>query len=591
MIGFVAPGYCQDRPASATDTTALTALPTWTPTGNLNTSRYGHTATLLPGGKVLVAGGGEYDVGSHNSAELYDIATGTWSFTGSLSSVRFGHTATLLKNGKVLVVGGTYGRIPIAELYDPATGTWSPTGSPAFVYWWNTATLLPSGKVLIVWDVLSARFWEEALAAELYDPATGTWGPAAKPASIYSPGTATLLQDGKVLVGRGIYWYSDQSVPASAEVYDPVSDSWRRVDDSICNDWSTATLLPNGKVLMAGGEEFYWGVGLYDPAAEACFYTGDLIVDRTAHTATLLPNGKVLVAGGYGSDYGTLKSAELYDPSTGIWTSTSSLNAGRVGHTATLLPDGRVLVAGGLGLDSAEIYDPVPGPSRPDFGLYRKLTPRGNPYYRFLLDFNFDHVPDAKIPFGTAGDVPLVGRIDPGGKTSLIIYRNGLWYIDANRDGTVDVAAAFGGMAGDIPLTANFSGSGALDDLVIYRAGLWYVDRGLDGVAELMFVFGGVPGDVPLAADVNGDGFVDLVIYRGGTWYVSTARDGTANLRFYFGGMPQDRPLLFDWDGDGQVDLCIFRDGIWYVSTKRDGVADMIFGYGAPGDLPLVGEF
>ena len=100
----------------------------WSPTGSLTTARYYHTATLLPNGKVLVAGGyhGTSD-GPLASAELYDPATGTWSATGSLGTARIYHTATLLPNGKVLVAGGvaSSGSLASAELYDPATGTWS----------------------------------------------------------------------------------------------------------------------------------------------------------------------------------------------------------------------------------------------------------------------------------------------------------------------------------------------------------------------------------------------------------------------------------------------------------------------------------
>ena len=106
--------------------TAAQGADGFTPTGNLGTARSGHTATLLPNGKVLVAGGGT------NTAELYNPATGTWSPTGSLGITRSLHTATLLSNGKVLVVGGMQtGNIFLtsAELYDPVTGTWSPTGS------------------------------------------------------------------------------------------------------------------------------------------------------------------------------------------------------------------------------------------------------------------------------------------------------------------------------------------------------------------------------------------------------------------------------------------------------------------------------
>ncbi len=228
----------------------------------------------------------------------------------------------------------------------------------------------------------------------------------------------------------------------------------------------------------------------------------------------------------------------------------------------------------------------------PDIGLYRKTVPgTGAPKYTFLLDFNFDHIVDVKMPYGTAGDVPLTGDVAAGGKASLIAYRNGLWYIDNNRDGIADQVPALGGVPGDVPLTANFTGSGATNALVIYRGGTWFVDQGLNGTVDNIFHFGGVPGDIPLAADVNGDGIADLVIYRNGVWYVDTHRAGNVDAIYYFGGLPQDIPLLFDWDGDGKADLCIYRDGTWYINTARDGTLQSAFIFGATGDVPVVGRF
>jgi len=230
-------------------------------------------------------------------------------------------------------------------------------------------------------------------------------------------------------------------------------------------------------------------------------------------------------------------------------------------------------------------------PTRINTALYRKLSTSGAPLYKFLLDFGFAQAPDAKIPFGMAGDVPLVGNFTFDGLTSLGIYRNGIWYLDTNRNGTVDKTVALGGAPGDIPLTANFTGSGSTDDLVIYRSGTWYVDQSFNGSVNKTFRFGGVPGDVPLAGDVNGDGVADLVIYRKGTWYIDTTRAGVVSMTVNFGGMPQDIPVLFDYDGDGKADLCIFRDGIWYVNTKRDGTVQTMFSFGAAGDIPLSGHF
>ena len=136
---FLAARNCTTRPAGC-------GLPRAASTP----ARYAHTATLLPNGKVLVAGG--YNGGAVlSSAELYDPASGTWSATGSLTTARYGHTATLLPNGKVLVAGGYDGVnvLSSAELYDPASGTWSATGSLTTARYGHTATLLPNGKVLV----------------------------------------------------------------------------------------------------------------------------------------------------------------------------------------------------------------------------------------------------------------------------------------------------------------------------------------------------------------------------------------------------------------------------------------------------------
>src|SRR5439155_873663 len=149
---------------------AIAQCGTWTATGNLNTARNQHTATLLLNGKVLVTGGNS-DGGiavAIASAELYDPANGTWTATGSLITARFNHTATLLPNGKVLVAAGIDGsnNLASAELYDPASGTWTATGTLNTGRFGHTATLLSNGKVLAA----GGSNLSSALAsAELYD--------------------------------------------------------------------------------------------------------------------------------------------------------------------------------------------------------------------------------------------------------------------------------------------------------------------------------------------------------------------------------------------------------------------------------------
>ena len=226
----------------------------WSRTGSLNAPRANHTATLLPDGKVLVAGGANFTGGrvhGLDTAELYDPVTRKWSATGGLNGLRSGHTATLLNDGKVLIVGGGDGSalrsLNTAELYDPQTGTWSVTGSLNAVRGGHKAILLKNGKVLVAAGIEVTGFDEYIFldTAELYDPDTGTWSVTGSLNNIVQYDSATLLQNGKVLLLGG----------SSAELYDPDTGTWSSVAIPIgsIGFLHTATLLPDGRVLVVGG--------------------------------------------------------------------------------------------------------------------------------------------------------------------------------------------------------------------------------------------------------------------------------------------------------------------------------------------------
>jgi N-acetylneuraminic acid mutarotase len=310
---------------------------------------------------------------------LYDPASGTWSFTGSLNTARQGHTATLLPDGKVLVAGGgdrNGNVIGSAELYDPAIGAWSFVGNLNVARWRHTATLLPDGKVLVAGGQSLDDEYNvfDLTSAELYDPATGMWSITGNLNAARNAHTATLLQNGKVLVAGGAA--DDASNISSSELYDPSTGRWSVAGSlNIGRSSYTATILPDGSVLSVGGLTFSGltvTAELYNAAAGTWTYTGSLtLTERMSHTATLLVNGQVLVAGGRPVSYvyPTLASSEIYDPGAGAWRKTGSLNTARTSHTATLLQNGNVLVAGGSsdGLTktfrSAELYDPnAPAP-------------------------------------------------------------------------------------------------------------------------------------------------------------------------------------------------------------------------------------
>jgi len=285
----------------------------FTGTGLIGEARAHHTATLLQSGKVLIAGGNSGMV----SAELYDPATGTFTATGPMGTPRSGHRATLLPNGKVLMAGGynypSY--LASAEVYDPNTGTFTATGSMREARLDHMATLLPIGRVLVVGGFNGVSY---PTVAEIYDPVSGTFS-ATGAMSLGTDGEiAPLLPNGKVLVERS----------GGAELYDPNTGSFSITGSMVMPGVKGLTLLQDGRVILisnVGGYEVR-GAGwaqanaeVYDPATGTFTATASMGDGRPGRTATLLPNGKVLITGG--QKIGVMiayseSSALLYDPST-----------------------------------------------------------------------------------------------------------------------------------------------------------------------------------------------------------------------------------------------------------------------------------
>ncbi len=194
--------------------------------------------------------------------------------------------------------------------------------------------------------------------------------------------TATLLKDGKVLIAGG--------GELKAELYNPNTGGFSLTGSTKKSFYqgSSATLLPDGRVLLAGGINSQKYAEIYDPASGVFTPTDSLATDHCFHTATLLADGRVLIAAGqHKQGPQTHAVAEIYDPATGAFTTTGSLLTDRSGHAAALLPDGRVLIAGGvqtttpgfgIGLRSCEIFSPGSGlftaaadmtPTRSNFSL------------------------------------------------------------------------------------------------------------------------------------------------------------------------------------------------------------------------------
>jgi hypothetical protein len=157
--------------------------------------------------------------------------------------------------------------------------------------------------------------------------------------------TATLLADGRVLVVGGEDEFDHKNLPLATEIYNPSTGKWAAIGKmNISRRQHTATLLPSGNVLVAGGSTpaAVTSAELFDPKTGTWKLTGSLITRHSLHTATLLPDGKVLVASGRANS-----AAELYDPASGSWSVVGQLTTPRAYHTATMLPNGDVLFVGG----------------------------------------------------------------------------------------------------------------------------------------------------------------------------------------------------------------------------------------------------
>jgi uncharacterized protein (TIGR03437 family) len=349
----------------------------WRRVGDLVTARRLHSATLLPDNTVLVAGG----LGGGNamgSAETYNPATSVWTATGSFSARR-SHTATLLPNGRVLAVGGKDANGSVlnsAEVYNYANRTWSNAvlGAPyppnqvftlSEARSDHTATILPNAQVLIAGGLGTGN--AVLGSAELYEYAVPTWsvtknaaGATTQMLATRAAHTATLLSDGKVLVAGGQSMTGTSFVAlSSAELYDPSTGTWTATGSLITGRYNhTATLLPNGKVLISGGNSTGQALDtaeLYDPAT-GFFTQHSTGTARYNHTATMLQSGNILVVGGIGAGGNRVTLAQIYNPNegaNGTWTNTANLTPARSGHTATLLPNGTVLIFGGLTSNTA----------------------------------------------------------------------------------------------------------------------------------------------------------------------------------------------------------------------------------------------
>jgi hypothetical protein len=332
----------------------------------MSVPRSSHTSTLLPDGRVLVAGFG--------NSEIFNPTNDALSNALPLKTPRLAHSATLLRDGRVLVAGGSTNfidAIDSVELFNPLAGVWSNATPLRATRSAHTATLLLSGKVLVAGGVPGGLFAAPVASAEIFDPATGLWMAISNMTSRRVGHSATLLSNGKVLVAGGTADSFGANSLTNAEVFEPATGIWMPTAPmATARSGHRGTLLPNGTVLVAGGIPGSFSLAvtnaeIFDPVTETWSPTAPMSAGRQNHTATLMPDGRVLAVGGSGQGY--LASAEYYDPAARSWQAAGTKAVGTASHAATLLPDGRVLVTGGVPGGSApntntvELFDPGSG--------------------------------------------------------------------------------------------------------------------------------------------------------------------------------------------------------------------------------------
>lgn len=349
----------------------LAADKSWAPTAadqsirrvaTLRAARAAHTATTLPSGGILLAGGMTEGGGSLASVERFDPRDNSIHEVGSLAAPRAGHTATLLPDGRVLVAGGYNGDyLSSLEVFEPSTNRFHASGSLVEGRSGHTATLLPDGRILFAGGV--GHGWTFLRSAELFDPATGR----------------------SELVGS-------MGVPRESH---------------------TATLLQDGHMMIVGGHSgrrqnmvVYSSAEIFSLQSRRFTSTGMLGTPRHKHDAVKMADGRVLVIGGADrSDRVYYATTEIYDPRTGLFERGPSMANARykIAGTAILLPDRNVLVTSGA--QTAELLDVA-------HGQFRAIGGRLPAALRFA----------AAAPLRN-GDVVIAGGYDDANQNSAGVWR------------------------------------------------------------------------------------------------------------------------------------------------------------------------
>jgi hypothetical protein len=201
--------------------------------------------------------------------------------------------------------------------------------------------------------------------------------------------------------------------------------------------------------------------------------------------------------------------------------------------------------------------------------------------------------------FGAAGDIPLIGDWDGSGVKRIGVFRNGLWILDLNGNGVLDLAdkAVQFGKGGDIPVLGDWNGTGRVK-LGLFRQGTFILDLSghltgtPTGLSDVTIPFG-LPGDLPVVADWSGSGVTRAGVFRNGQWLIDFSGTQSINKTYTY-GQAGDIPVVGDWISSGLSNqIGVYRHGTWVLNVTGNnsmaaGQQDLTFGFGSAGYIPIV---
>ena len=335
---------------------------TWTKAASMPRGLWGSGSAVLRDGRVMVIGGatGASSNDATAAVSIFDPAGGSWSAATPMLQARAYPMVVRLADGSVLVAGGSLNGQPLdtAERYNPSNGTWVAAGRMNLPRTQGNLILLQDGRALATGGgIEGAPGWASTASIELFDPAKGVWTLGAPMSVPRARHTATLLPTGDVLVaGGGTTFHGDVGkVTSNVEIYTPRTNSWRAVAPmSIPRYTHEAALLADGRVLVAGGwsamtsdDVSKASTEIFDPATDRWSAGPPLENARAEFVLVRMPGGRVLAIAGVDRSGRLLDSAELLDVAADAWAPTGKLAEARMWPAVALLPDGRVLMAGG----------------------------------------------------------------------------------------------------------------------------------------------------------------------------------------------------------------------------------------------------